>query len=86
MRYSEDYFVQMVMEDADNRFEIFGQLQKERKNLGISLEDVAYRLGISLKEIEDIEAGRLDPSLSLIQRYARILNLKASFSLDKSSD
>ena len=54
------------------------QLQIFRKQLMLSREDLGRKTGLTAKDIEDIEAGTGDPTLTIISLIAEALNLSPS--------
>jgi len=52
------------------------KVQKRRKELGLTQEDVAYKVGISRAYMGYIEQGRNIPSLEMLERIARVLRVK----------
>ena len=53
------------------------QLQLFRKQLMLSREDLGLKTGLTIKDIEDLEAGIGDPALSTISLLAEALNLSS---------
>ena len=51
------------------------QVRIFRKQKMMSREDFALKCRLSVKEIEDLEAGKFDPGLSTILIFAQILNI-----------
>lgn len=54
------------------------KVQKFRKELGVSQEQFAFKLGISRTHAGHIEQGRRSPSLKLLERIARSLKIPIS--------
>ena len=52
------------------------RIQKKRKEIGYTQEDVAYKVGISRAYMGYIEQGRYAPSLEVLEKIAKILNIK----------
>lgn len=52
------------------------KVQKLRKELGISQEQFAFKLGISRTHAGHIEQGRRSPSLEMLDKIARVLRVK----------
>ena len=52
------------------------KIQKFRKELGISQEQFAFKLGISRTHAGHIEQGRRSPSLEVLGKIARVLRVK----------
>ena len=51
-------------------------IQKRRKSLEITQEDLAYKIGISRAYMGYIEQGRNAPSLEVLQKIAKELKIK----------
>lgn len=49
------------------------KIQKTRKELGLTQEDVAYKVGISRAYMGYIEQGRYAPSLEVLEKVAKVL-------------
>lgn len=47
-----------------------------RKESGMTVEDVAFALGISVKAVEKFEAENSDPYMSTIRRYASAVSAR----------
>lgn len=56
-------------------------LKDARESQGLSLEEVAFRMGITANRLEMIESGNIDPTLGEIGRYATCVNRKVSFTI-----
>jgi len=59
------------------------RIKKYRKELKITQDEVAYKVGISRAYMGFIEQGRNTPSLKVLQKIARVLKTSA-FELLKS--
>lgn len=57
------------------------ELKDDRESQGLSLEEVAFRMGITANRLEMIESGNIDPTLGEIGRYATCVNRKVSFEI-----
>ena len=57
------------------------ELKDARESQGLSLEEVAFRMGITANRLEMIESGNIDPTLGEIGRYATCVNRKVSFEI-----
>ena len=60
---------------------LFQSLKDARESQGLSLEEVAFRMGITVNRLEMIESGNIDPTLGEIGRYATCVNRKVSFEI-----
>lgn len=49
------------------------KIQKKRKQLELTQEDVAYKVGISRAYMGYIEQGRNAPSLEILEKIAKVL-------------
>lgn len=59
--------------------ESFGRvLKQERKNLGISQEELAERAGVSVRAISFYECNRRSPSLCMVFVIANALQMRPS--------
>ncbi|OGD92676.1 hypothetical protein A2697_02630 [Candidatus Curtissbacteria bacterium RIFCSPHIGHO2_01_FULL_41_44] len=54
------------------------RIKKYRKELKITQDEVAYKVGISRAYMGFIEQGRNTPSLKVLQKIARVLKTSAS--------
>lgn len=54
--------------EADNR--LLDDLISARRAKGLTIPEIADRMGVSLLAIERIESGERDPHLSTLRRYA----------------
>lgn len=57
------------------------ELKDACESQGLSLEEVAFRMGITANRLEMIESGNIDPTLGEIGRYATCVNRKVSFEI-----
>lgn len=51
------------------------RIQKKRKQLDLTQEDVAYKVGISRAYMGYIEQGRNVPSMEVLEKIARVLKV-----------
>lgn len=49
------------------------KIQRRRKELGLTQEDVGYKVGISRAYMGYIEQGRNAPSLEVLEKIAKVL-------------
>ena len=56
-------------------------LKDARESQGLSLEEVAFRMGITMNRLGMIESGNIDPTLGEVGRYATCINHKVSFEI-----
>jgi DNA-binding XRE family transcriptional regulator len=54
------------------------KIQKRRKELELTQEDVAFKIGISRAYMGYIEQGRYAPSLEVLEKIARVLKTSIS--------
>jgi len=54
------------------------KIQRIRKDLRMTQEDVAERVGISSTYMGFIEQGRYMPSLEVLEKIAKVLKVKSS--------
>ena len=57
-------------------------LRRRREDLGLSLRDVAERVGVGHAAIARVESGRRRISLELFQRVAEALDLQLTIRLE----
>lgn len=56
----------------------FGRNVRRVRNLrGITLEDLAHDVGLSYSYVGEIERGRRNPTLGIVERIAKTLNVSA---------
>lgn len=60
---------------------LFQSLKDARESQGLSLEEVAFRMGITVNRLTLIETGNIDPTLGEIGRLANCINRKVSFEI-----
>ena len=53
--------------------QIIEKLKQKRKALGLTQEEVAFRMGVSQPDVSMIESGNADPRQSTIRRYANAI-------------
>ena len=58
-------------------------LKDARESQGLSLEEVAFRMGITVNRLTLIETENIDPTLGEIGRYATCINHKVSFEIEE---
>lgn len=59
--------------------------RRRRLALGLSLDDLAGRTGVSAAELEEIEDNNVDVSADLIRRYANAVGLILEYRLATAS-
>ncbi|MBT2265905.1 helix-turn-helix domain-containing protein [Rhodococcus erythropolis] len=64
---------------SDNELELKGRLVKARINAGMSVEDVARKLGVEPAVVEGLEASDADLLLSELRHYAYAVNALVHF-------
>ena len=62
---------------------LFQSLKDARESQGLSLEEVAFRMGITVNRLTLIETENIDPTLGEIGRYATCVNRKVSFEIEE---
>lgn len=65
--------------------DVFFELRRRRLALGLSLDDLAGRTGVSAAELEEIEDNNVDVSADLIRRYANAVGLILEYRLATAS-
>lgn len=63
---------------ATTKEKIGRRVQKRRKELGYTQEELAEKLNISRTHMGHIEQGRKSPSLKLMEKLARALKINLS--------
>ena len=66
---------------AEDPTEVLDALVRRRQRLGLSQTAVAARMGTSQSAVARLEAGRGDPRLSTLSRYAAALDTSVSFAV-----
>jgi transcriptional regulator with XRE-family HTH domain len=66
---------------ADDPHEVLEALVLRRQRLGLSQTTVAARMGTSQSAVARLEAGRSDPRLSTLTRYAAALDTTVSYAI-----
>ena len=73
------------MDDKTNLFIKLGaRIARERKRKGLTLEKLAYEIGISKGNLSDIENGKRDPRYSTLIAIAEGLDIPLSHLLRES--
>jgi transcriptional regulator with XRE-family HTH domain len=67
---------------AGDSGEVVEALVQRRRRLGLSQTVVAARMGTSQSAVARLEAGRSDPRLSTLERYAAALDTSVSFAIE----
>lgn len=79
MDYLLGYFDNICMRKNAKLPKVLGKkIQKRRKEMGLTQEDVAYKVGISRAYMGYIEQGRNAPSLEILERVAKVLRSSIS--------
>jgi len=76
-----------LLSHAEDCFDIHASLDalvRRRRELGISKADMARRLGISVYRINQFESEESDPTLSMMQQYARALGMRVVTSVARN--
>jgi predicted transcriptional regulator len=61
--------------------EVIDALARRRVQLGLSQTVVAARMGTSQSAVARLEAGRSDPRLSTLERYAAALDTSVAYTI-----
>lgn len=81
MDYPLGYFDNICMRKNAKLPKVLGKkIQKRRKEMGLTQEDVAYKVGISRAYMGYIEQGRNAPSLEVLGKIARMLKISIDIS------
>ena len=71
---------------ADDPNEVVDALMRRRLRLGLSQTTVAARMGTSQSAVARLEAGRGDPRVSTLSRYAAALDTSVSFAVAEDGE
>ena len=81
MDYPLGYFDNMTMRKNAKLPRVLGKkIQKRRREMGLTQEDVADRVGISRAYMGYIEQGRNAPSLKVLEKITKILKISIDIS------
>jgi transcriptional regulator with XRE-family HTH domain len=67
---------------AGDSGEVVEALVRRRQRLGLTQTAVAARMGTSQSAVARLEAGRSDPRLSTLERYAAALDGSVSYAIE----
>ncbi|MDR2497572.1 MAG: XRE family transcriptional regulator [Tannerellaceae bacterium] len=70
----------------ENNQAVGAKIRSIRESKQLSIEDVAARSGLSLRQIEDIENNKVFPSLSPLIKIARTLGVRLGTFLDDQAE
>ena len=82
MDLAENPVARASYEDAENRADLVAHLRQRRLALRMSQQRVAREAGLVQSVISELENGRTDPRLAVVQRYARATGGKVEVVLD----
>src|SRR4029077_8605740 len=71
-------------QDTNYLLDFLGRFVRARKRAKLSQADVAILMGTSQSAISEMEKGAVEPRLSTLQRYARILGMRLRLGLEAS--
>lgn len=57
-------------------------LKEARKEMKITQQELADRLGVSTRYIKELESGRLNPSLDAVEKYCFALNVRVDIKVE----
>ncbi len=63
---------------ANTKLKLGKKIQKLRKNLDITQEELAEKINLSRTHIGHIEQGRKSPSIKVMEKLSRVLKVKIS--------
>lgn len=69
----------LAIDNADSYDEFISQLFLMRKLSGLTVEDVARKMGVGVKYLERVEAGHGDPGIRFLMSYAEVVGAFTSF-------
>lgn len=61
---------------------LIADLRKARLDSSVSRNELAFRMGITAKDVSDIEDGRVSPSLQDLRRYANALGRTITYQVN----
>ena len=67
---------------AHDAGEVIDALVRRRNELGLSQTVVAARMGTSQSAVARLEAGRSDPRMSTLERYAAALDTSVAYAVE----
>lgn len=75
---TQEEWARMISDAREIHF-ILDTLLAKRIELGISKKQMAKGMRVTKKELKEFESEMSYPTVSMIQRYARVLGIKVSF-------
>ncbi len=72
-------------EMAQRQQSLVNDLVARRRELGLSQNEIAARMGTSQPAVARLEAGGVDARMSTLQRYADAVGVRLDFGLQKGS-
>ena len=72
----EDGKVAREYNRLEPRYQIISELIELRKKKGLTQKDLAYKIGTKQAAIARIESGRVNPTVSSLEKIASALNSK----------
>jgi transcriptional regulator with XRE-family HTH domain len=72
------------MEEQDELMRLGETFRQVREQQRVSVADLAARSGIDAQRIDDLEAGRLDPTYDVLIALARGMDVRASTLIPKA--
>jgi DNA-binding XRE family transcriptional regulator len=69
-----------------NEFSMARALISARAKAGLSQADVAERMGVSESAVAKLEAGKPDPSLKMLRRYAHAVGCRLAVRLESCEE
>lgn len=79
---SQDPRFRAAFADAGERSGLRLALAGYRRGAGLTVEDVAGRMGVRVVDVRAYERGETDPCLSFHQRYARAVGVRVSVEVE----
>lgn len=61
---------------------LIADLRKARLDSSVSRSELAFRMGVTAKDVSDIEDGRVSPSLQDLRRYANALGRTITYQVN----
>lgn len=79
----EDPAFRQAFEDLEPEYQLVKAIIKQRKLKGMTQAELARKVGTRQSAIARLESGTYNPSLQLLKKVARALDVKIEISLKK---
>ncbi|PKV05747.1 helix-turn-helix protein [Bifidobacterium pseudolongum subsp. globosum] len=88
MDYTSDRFKEMrqrARQQIEENKAILHLLVRRRRNMGLTQEEIAFRLGITQPAVSAMESGNSSPTLETLGRYANALDCVVHHEIRRNS-